>query len=337
MFAPTTKPVNDFQCFVLMPFDKNYEEIYQDIIKPLMQEMGFTCLRADEIYTPTPIMNDVWESIQTSGVIIADLTSRNPNVFYELGLAHAIGKDAIIISQSMDDVPFDLRHLRCIVYEHSLRGLRKLADSIRKNVMSTPAFRRLPMEYLTDDFYDTMPFERASFRLELAGQRGSKSQVTETFTLRPDGHGRPEHYKKVQVVGRIADPTITVGDIEVRTLFPGLYLLWSRFSPPLNTDTQPREFGIGYRLLDSFPEDREEWLYNIESQVDHFEFRLAVAAPLKIEPTQFFLRLPDDHEVDCTYTQEEDAENGQIVYSWAADNLESRSCLVVRWKWAYDR
>jgi hypothetical protein len=89
-------------------------------------------------------MGDVWSAINAAKVIVADCTGRNPNVMYEIGLAHAIGRHTILISQSIDDVPFDLRHLRVIVYDYTPRGMRefemKLAETIdRSTQLSTNA------------------------------------------------------------------------------------------------------------------------------------------------------------------------------------------------------
>lgn len=115
-------------CFVLMAFKPDLDEIYREIVLPIFADasLGLKCYRADEIFGTTSIMNDIWESIRKSRVIIAELTGRNPNVLYELGLAHVLRKPAILLTQSMDDVPFDLRHLRCIVYSLGPSGLRKL-------------------------------------------------------------------------------------------------------------------------------------------------------------------------------------------------------------------
>jgi hypothetical protein len=67
-------------------------------------------------------MEDVLEAVATSRYIIADLTNSNPNVFYELGICHALGKKVILITQGTD-VPFDVRHIRHIRYEYTPRGM----------------------------------------------------------------------------------------------------------------------------------------------------------------------------------------------------------------------
>jgi len=103
--------------FVLMPFREPFNKYYRTIVRPAIEEADLLSLRVDEIFGPTSISEDIWNSINRAKVIIAELTTRNPNVMYELGLSHGIGKPVIMMSQSIDDVPFDLRHLRCILYD----------------------------------------------------------------------------------------------------------------------------------------------------------------------------------------------------------------------------
>lgn len=110
-------PIEKNRCFVLMPFQNGLEFCYGSLKKAL-QDSGFVCNRADELIGKSAIMTNVINEIIKSHFIIVDLTGQNPNVFYELGIAHSF-KDAqniILIAQSIDDVPFDVRHLRVIIY-----------------------------------------------------------------------------------------------------------------------------------------------------------------------------------------------------------------------------
>lgn len=104
-------------CFVIMPFGGWFDEYFLKIYKPAIEQAGLAAHRADDLYTPSTITSDIWKYTQEAVVILADLTGKNPNVFYELGLAHALAKPAVMITQSMDDVPFDLRSLRIILYD----------------------------------------------------------------------------------------------------------------------------------------------------------------------------------------------------------------------------
>ena len=95
------------------------------LLKNVVEDIGLRCKRADEIFSTKPIIEDIIEHIQKARILIADLTGRNPNVFYELGFAHAIYKDVILITQNLEDVPFDIRHYRCIVYQDSVERLEE--------------------------------------------------------------------------------------------------------------------------------------------------------------------------------------------------------------------
>jgi len=119
-------------CFVLMPFDKKLDAIYAKYIKSTFIDHNWECRRADEVYEPREIINLIWEQILRADLIVADLTGRNANVFYELGYAHALGKNTVLITQSIDDVPFDLRHRQLVEYSTTLEGYKKLTEAITK-------------------------------------------------------------------------------------------------------------------------------------------------------------------------------------------------------------
>lgn len=128
------------ECFVIMPFQAKFDVIYEDVIAPAIREAGLNVLRGDEVYGTQRVMEDVWKGIREARIVLAELTGRNANVLYELGLAHAIGKEVIIIVNAARDVPFDLRDIRCIVYETSHpRWGEKLGQRITvtiKNVLA---------------------------------------------------------------------------------------------------------------------------------------------------------------------------------------------------------
>ena len=134
--------LNEHLVFMLSPFEEPYNTIYEDHIRPAVESLdGLSCLRADDIYDNRPIMEDIWRYTNEARMLIAELTGRNPNVFYETGIAHTVGKEVILITQSMEDVPFDLKHLRCIVYEYTPRGIATLEENL-KNTISNVLARR---------------------------------------------------------------------------------------------------------------------------------------------------------------------------------------------------
>ena len=102
--------------FVIMPFDGAFDSVYESFIKPLFEKAGFVVHRADDIESQQNILQVVVESIIKSDLIIADLTGANPNVFYELGLAHALEKKVILLTQNIDEIPFDLKPYKSLEY-----------------------------------------------------------------------------------------------------------------------------------------------------------------------------------------------------------------------------
>lgn len=117
-------------CFVLMPFAESYQEVYEQIYKPVCATNGLRCWRVDEIAGPGSITRDIVEGIIDADVIIADLTSQNPNVFYELGIAHAVGNKTIMTCQNVGEVPFDIANYRVILYDQTISGSKQLSERL---------------------------------------------------------------------------------------------------------------------------------------------------------------------------------------------------------------
>lgn len=103
--------------FVIMPFDPTMKEVYDDHIVKVIERMGMTIKRGDAFLSSQSIIDEVWSAIYHSEICIADCTGRNANVMYELGIAHTLGRPVILISQSVDDIPFDISHRRIITYD----------------------------------------------------------------------------------------------------------------------------------------------------------------------------------------------------------------------------
>src|SRR6185369_2400985 len=129
-------------CFVLMPFAEDFTIVYETIERALRGLMS--CTRADDLRIGKPILARTLHGIGTAELIIADLTGKNSNVFYELGLAHARTKNVLLLTQKMEDIPFDLRGFFCRKYSpHSQDGLRKLSRIVREAAEEVRA-RTLP-------------------------------------------------------------------------------------------------------------------------------------------------------------------------------------------------
>ncbi len=114
----------------MMPFDAAFNPVYESI-REAADSTGLRCRRADDIWENAAIIQDVVSLIDRSRIIVCDCTGRNPNVFYEAGIAHALGRDVILISQSDHDIPFDLRHLRYVRYLNNSEGRTALKQALQ--------------------------------------------------------------------------------------------------------------------------------------------------------------------------------------------------------------
>jgi hypothetical protein len=125
-------------CFVVMPFSGLVGSYYQLIYEPAIRKAGLVPVRADaDIFGTGKIIDQIWEGINAAKVLVAELTTRNPNVFYELGLAHALDKPVVLVSSNETDVPFDLKHIRVIYYDvNDPFWGEKLIEKVAENIVS---------------------------------------------------------------------------------------------------------------------------------------------------------------------------------------------------------
>ena len=119
----------------MMPFDAGFGPVYESI-KDASKDSGLHCKRADNIWENPAIIQDVVSLIDRSRVVVCDCSGRNPNVFYETGIAHTLGRDVIIITQNESDIPFDIKHLRYIKYLNNSEGLASLKDALKDKMQT---------------------------------------------------------------------------------------------------------------------------------------------------------------------------------------------------------
>ncbi|OAV73604.1 hypothetical protein Barb6_00098 [Bacteroidales bacterium Barb6] len=121
------------KAFIVMQFTDEYNHLYSEVIKPVVEESGFECERADEAYTTNPILQDIIQSIRESSIIIADITPNNPNVFYEVGYAHAINMPTILLcDRKREELPFDISGFRTLFYDNTIAGKTAIEKDLRK-------------------------------------------------------------------------------------------------------------------------------------------------------------------------------------------------------------
>lgn len=136
MGVNTDKKIDDDFVFVLMPFHPEYDEVYSTI-KDTIDSMGLRCSRGDDIHITSNILQHILQELWRSRLVIADISGRNPNVYYELGIAHALGKPVLLLAQNTEDLPFDISALRILIY----KSMERLQDGLRKWLTQTLARR----------------------------------------------------------------------------------------------------------------------------------------------------------------------------------------------------
>ena len=117
-----------------MQYGEPFDSLYSDVIKPVSREMGLDAYRADDVHKPGIILKDIVTSIVEAEIVVAEITPANPNVFYELGYAHAIEKTTILLAERGSTLPFDIKSYRVILYDNTIKGKRHVEESLRKHL-----------------------------------------------------------------------------------------------------------------------------------------------------------------------------------------------------------
>ena len=125
--------------FVLMPFRPELDDVYQLGIKAACVSAGAYCERVDEQIFVENILDRLYNQISKADMIVAEMTGRNPNVFYEVGYAHALNKRVILLTQNSDDIPFDLKHYPHIVHGGKITQLKSELEKRIRWCIDNPA------------------------------------------------------------------------------------------------------------------------------------------------------------------------------------------------------
>jgi hypothetical protein len=136
--APMMQSQFQSDIFMITPFRPEFDSIYQNVIRPVVSELNLTIKRGDDFASLSgSIINEIWAALNACHLVIVETTEVNANVYYELGIAHTLGKPAILLTQEKEvqKLPFDIRHLRFIVYENTIPGGEKLEADLKKAII----------------------------------------------------------------------------------------------------------------------------------------------------------------------------------------------------------
>jgi hypothetical protein len=123
------------ECFIVMQFTDEYNALYREVIRPTCEAFGYKVVRGDDTYTSGLIINDITQSIQEASIVIADITPNNPNVFYEVGYAHGMGKTTILLSdKKRERLPFDVSGFRTLFYDNTIAGKGEVKARLKRHL-----------------------------------------------------------------------------------------------------------------------------------------------------------------------------------------------------------
>lgn len=120
--------------FVVMQLSEPYKQLYAEVIQPAAREFELDAYHAGEIFGPGVILHDIVQGIIEAKIVVAEITPANPNVFYELGFSHALGKPTILLAERGKELPFDVSAYRCLFYENTIAGKKQVEEGLRKHL-----------------------------------------------------------------------------------------------------------------------------------------------------------------------------------------------------------
>lgn len=132
--VPESEMKNDIVS-VMMPFSAEFDGVYQ-VIKEACDKAELKCYRADDIWEESTFIQDIFNLIYQSMAVVVDFSGRNSNVMYETGIAHTLGKNVVPITQSLDDIPSDLKPHRALKYFPNNEGLNELREGLSKRLIT---------------------------------------------------------------------------------------------------------------------------------------------------------------------------------------------------------
>lgn len=140
IFSIPSEPVDSQLISVMMPFNAAFDNVYS-AISDAATETQFACKRVDDIWNHSTVIQDIFSLIFQSYIVVCDFSGKNPNVFYEAGIAHTLGKHVVPITQSEQDIPFDLQHHRYAKYLNNVEGLEKLKQELYTRFVTLDGMR----------------------------------------------------------------------------------------------------------------------------------------------------------------------------------------------------
>ena len=155
--TPSDIRIDDTLVSVMMPYDRGFDAVWQTIVEAC-HDLGLQCHRAKDIWETHTVIQDIFNLLFRSKIVVVDFSQKNANVMYETGIAHTLGRDVVPISQSLDDIPFDMKHHRVLKYLPNSEGLSELRESLTTRLRTLSPPKPQTGTQSSDPFDDDVPF-----------------------------------------------------------------------------------------------------------------------------------------------------------------------------------
>ena len=185
---------NKPSAFVIMPLDEALKPVYELLIRPILEKEGFDVERADDIESQQNILKDILNKIRSSDLIVADLTDLNPNVFYELGIAHAFRRNVLLLTQTIEEVPFDLRPYRLLEYNTHFAKIEDAREKLKNFVQGC---REGSIDF-GSPVTDFVPTDDLPLQTSTANSADGRSVPSEHFAEEEEAPGYFDHQIALQ-------------------------------------------------------------------------------------------------------------------------------------------
>ncbi len=310
--------------FVIMPFGEKWSDyIYRDYIAPALHDCGLSALRADEMYGRN-VLHDIWRGIASSRLVVADLSVPNENVFYELGIAHTLGKPTVLLTQDVSRIPFDLRSQRMIVYTDDHPGYKVLALEMPRH------FNAIIKEPIDEVHHVTSLF--GGFIIEQAEQELTLQDIDSKRVAISDRMEVIGSRENVILVNKMVESDGKVDDFKcnhrfIYTEYPDIIKMAALFDPPYLGIGDRKTVKFNYNITKGFKSDKV-WSY--DCSVDVKELRFVLHTPHNYRGTVKIMETikPTDYDIKSLLPQETDQ---GLVFEGIIKLPKTGSTYAMRW------
>lgn len=312
--------------FVIMPFMPKWSGyVYNELIKPAVSKAGLRPQRADEM-TGRNVLQDIWRGIYASRLVIAEITEQNANVYYELGIAHTLGKKVILITQNIDLVPFDLRQQRIIVYTDDLPGYRKLESELPQHLAAILAEPVDEIHHIRSSVGGYL-VELASITLRLSGNHFQSACVTDDMLVVGTRENGVLTNKVIDHGGVVTNMTCNHRFVR-STQYTEMVRVAALFEEPYLQVGSRERVTFQYDVEDGFVDDGKRWNYDVSVDTKRLEFELRAPSHFRARVRLAHYLKPTDHDLKVLTPA---FDSGEVVYRGAIEDPDVGNTYALVW------